>query len=215
MVLTAGRGERLRPLTDHTPKPLLEVRGAPLLEHQLNWLAQAGVSRVVMNLHHLGEQIEAFCGNGERWGMEIVFSREPELLETGGGIVKALPLLGGEPFLLLNGDIFTTFPLAALLDPPRWADAHLLLTPTPSFREAGDFEFAHGRITGRGTRFVYCGIAVIRPRLLEGRGPGAFSLRETYFEAAADGRLSAQVWDGYWTDIGTREQLAAANSAEI
>jgi len=137
------------------------------------------------------------------------------LLDTGGGVRQALPLLGTDPFLLMNGDIFTTFPLPALLDPPAWADAHLVLTPTPSFRTTGDFEFTHGRVTGRGNRFVYCGIAILRPGIVAGQPAGAFSLRDRYFEAAAHGRLSGQVWEGYWTDIGTPEQLAAANAEPL
>ena len=215
MVLAAGRGERLRPLTDLTPKPLIEVRGRPLLDHQLGWLAGAGISNVVINLHHLGEQIAAYCGDGARWGVRVRYSREQELLETGGGIRQALPLLGSEPFLVLNGDVFTSFPLAGLNDLPPWADVHLLLTPKPSYRGHGDFEFARGRISGRGDTFVYCGIAILRPELFAATEPEAFSLRELLFNAVADERASAQVWDGYWIDIGGPEQLAAVNAASL
>ena len=213
MLLAAGRGERLRPHTDHTPKPLIEVQGKPLLEHQLGWLAAAGIEHTVINLHHLGDQIKDFCAERNPAKPRISFSFEAELLETGGGIVNALPLLGDQPFLLLNGDIFTDFPLTELQPLPDWADVHLLITPTPYYREQGDFEFSNGRISSRGTGYVYCGIAILRPSLFANRAPGAFSLRDLYFRAIEQGTISAQIWEGYWIDIGTPEQLEAVNSA--
>jgi N-acetyl-alpha-D-muramate 1-phosphate uridylyltransferase len=215
MLLAAGRGERLRPLTDHTPKPLLAVRGSPLLQHQLQWLARAGITDVVINLRHLGERIENFCGDGARFGLHIEYSRESQTLETGGGVRQALPLLGEAPFLILNGDIFTTFNLASLQDLPDWADIHLLLTPKPDYRERGDFNLADGHISSRGDDYVYCGIAILRPGIFSGVSPGAFSLRDLYFQAVATGRASAQVWDGYWIDIGGPEQLQAANTDDL
>jgi MurNAc alpha-1-phosphate uridylyltransferase len=215
MVLAAGKGERLRPLTEHTPKPLIQVRGKSLLAHQLGWLRDAGIRNVVINLHHLGEQISDFCGSGEAYGLKIRYSRETQLLETGGGIVNALPLLGDEPFLLMNGDIFTDFPLASLCNLPDWADVHLLVTPKPAYRTAGDFEFADGRITRRGEAYVYCGIAILRPELFTDAASGAFSLRDLFFKAIEKGRISAQVHNGYWIDIGSAEQLQAVNSAAL
>lgn len=215
MLLAAGRGERLRPLTEHTPKPLIEVRGKPLLEHQLCWLGDADIDSVVINLHHLAEQIVTFCANRADPAPQIHFSREPQLLETGGGIVNALPLLGENPFLLINGDIFTDFPLSELQEIPDWADVHLLVTPTPAYREHGDFEFSKGRISSRGESYVYCGIAILRPSLFEGLSRTAFSLRELYFQAIDKGTISAQIWPGYWIDIGTAEQLQAVNSATL
>ncbi len=213
MLLAAGRGERLRPYTDHTPKPLIEVAGKPLLEHQLGWLAAAGIQKTVINVHHLAAQIEEFCARRHPAVPEIHFSVETQLLETGGGIVNALPMLGNQPFLLLNGDIFTDFPLHELAPLPDWADVHLLITPTPAYREQGDFEFSNGRITSRGESYVYCGIAILRPSLFADRAPGAFSLRDLYFQAIERGTISAQIWNGYWIDIGTPEQLEAVNSA--
>lgn len=212
MILAAGRGERLRPLTDQTPKPMLRVHGRPLLEHQIEWLKAAGITDLVINLHHLGEQIENHFDNGERFGVCIRYSPEAELLDTGGGIVNALPLLGTEPFLVMNGDIFTDFPLTDLAPLPDWADIHLVLTPRPDFRESGDFEFEAGRILGRGNSFVYCCIAILRPELFDGCSRTPFSLRERFFDCVARQRASAQVWAGAWTDIGNREQLDALNA---
>jgi MurNAc alpha-1-phosphate uridylyltransferase len=211
MILAAGRGERLRPLTDTTPKPLLEVRGRPLIAHQLQWLRDAGVRDVVINLHHLGEQIEAFCGDGSAFGLSIRYSPETELLETGGGIQNALPLLGPDPFLILNGDIFTSFPLESIRPLPEWADIHLVLTPRPPFRPSGDFEMRADRVTARGDSYVYCGISVLRPEIFAGHPTEPHSLRDHFFSAMAAGRLSAQIWEGEWTDIGSLEQLEAVN----
>lgn len=213
MILAAGRGERLRPLTDHTPKVLAEVGGEPLLAHQLGWLRSIGIRNVVINLHHLGQQIVDAFGDGRRHGVKLSYSLEPELLETGGGIVKALPLLGDAPFLLLNGDIYTEFPFAAL---PTALDAgalgHLVVTPRPAFRERGDFEVADGVVTGRGDSYVYCGIALLDPALLHGRAAERFSLRDVYFQAMEQRALTAQIWRGYWSDIGTADQLADVNA---
>lgn len=215
MILAAGRGERLKPFTDHTPKPLIEVRGHPLLEHQLSWLKQAGIKQAVINLHHLAAQIESFCSKRTETIPKIRFSHEAELLETGGGILNALPLLGTEPFLLLNGDIFTTFDLQDLQPLPDWADVHVLVTPTPDYRAQGDFEVSDGRISARGNSYVYCGIAILRPELFADLTPGTFSLRDLYFQAIDSGTISAQIWHGYWIDIGTPAQLEAVNSASL
>mgnify|MGYP001818968138 FL=1 len=212
MILAAGRGERLRPLTDHTPKPMVEVQGQPLLAHQIAWLQRAGIRELVINLHHLGEQIEAKFGTGGEYGVHIRYSREQTLLETGGGIVNALPLLGDAPFRLLNGDIFTDFPFASLEALPDWADIHLVVTPTPDYRESGDFEFADGRITARGQSYVYCGIAVLRPELFATDRAEPFSLRDRFFAAIEAGTISAQIWDGYWIDIGSQAQLDAVRA---
>ncbi len=213
MILAAGRGERLRPLTDSTPKPLLEIAGEPLIIHQIRWLRSAGINELVINLHHLGEQIEQILGSGERFGVTIRYSREAELLETGGGVVNALGLLGTDPFVILNGDIYTDFPLSDLqVNLAHDAELHLVLTPKPDFREAGDFSYANGRITARGSDYVYCGIAVLRPEIFADRKVTAFSLRDTFFSAVRRGVASAQIWQGYWTDIGSLEQLKDANA---
>ncbi|MAT85320.1 MAG: mannose-1-phosphate guanylyltransferase [Gammaproteobacteria bacterium] len=208
MILAAGRGERLRPLTDRVPKALAPVGGEPMLAHQLRWLAAAGIREVVINLHHLGEQIVAAVGDGAGFGLTVRYSREDTLLETGGGIVNALPLLGEAPFLLLNGDIYTDFPLTALPDrPPAGSLAHLVVTPRPAFRDRGDFDVEDGVVRRRGDGFVYCGIALLDPRALDGRRAERFSLREVYFELLARGALTAQEWRGFWSDIGDLTQL--------
>lgn len=215
MILAAGRGERLRPLTDRLPKVLAPVAGEPLLAHQLRWLAAAGIRDVVINLHHLGQQIVDAVGDGAAYGVRISYSMEPELLETGGGIVKALPLLGSAPFLVLNGDIYTDFPLAELPQrPPPDALAHLLVTPKPDFRERGDFDVADGWIRGRGDGYVYCGIAVLDPAALTGYPDDHFSLREVFFALLERQALSARVWNGYWSDIGTQAQLEAVDARQ-
>jgi MurNAc alpha-1-phosphate uridylyltransferase len=190
MLLAAGRGERLRPLTDRLPKPLARVGGEPLLAHQLRWLAGAGVTEVVINVHHLGQMsIDAF-GDGAAFGLQIRYSREAMLLETGGGVVNALPLLGAAPFLLMNADIYTEFPLTELPPGPPPGGAHLVVTPRPAFRRNGDFAVTGGRISARGDDYVYCGIALIDPaalaarrataqrRLRSGREVAPFSLRD-------------------------------------
>ena len=212
MILAAGRGERLRPLTDSQPKPMLAIAGKPLLEHQLEWLVSAGIREIVINLHHLGEQIESHFGDGSQFGAAISYSHEAERLETGGGIVKALPLLGSDPFLVLNGDIYTDFPLGNLQSIPPWADIHLLLTPRPAFRDQGDFQFCNGRITARGDSHVYCGISILRPSIFADSKCEPFSLRDLFFKAVAEQRASAQIWSGYWIDIGDEAQLTALNN---
>ena len=211
MILAAGRGERLKPRTDTTPKPLLRVRGRPLLEHQIGWLRAAGITELVINLHHLGDQIESHFGDGSAFGVTIQYSREPVLLETGGGIVNALPLLGEAPFALLNGDIFTDFPFSGLGEPPEWADIHLVVTPIPGYRTQGDFLVSDGRVTARGDTFVYCGIAVLRPQIFSGDKAAPFSLRNHFFRAIEAERISAEIWTGEWTDIGSEAQLQAVN----
>lgn len=213
MILAAGRGERLRPLTDRIPKAMAEVDGEPLLAHQLRWLAAAGIREVVLNLHHLGQQIVDAFGNGNGYGVRLSYSLEPELLDTGGGIVKALPLLGREPFVVLNADIYTEFDFQALQTRLAPGDlGRLVVTPRPAFREHGDFEVSAGRISGRGDSHVYCGIAVLDPAALQGRRAEPFSLRDVYFDLLEQGALGAQVFDGYWSDIGTADQLAAVNA---
>jgi MurNAc alpha-1-phosphate uridylyltransferase len=210
MILAAGKGTRLAPLTHTTPKPMLTLAGKPLIQWQVEALARAGVEEVVINLHHLGEQISSHLADGSAFGVNIRYSREENLLETGGGIVNALPLLEHEPFWLLNGDIYTDFDFTTLPAQPAAPDlAHIVLTPTPDYRERGDFDYADGRVTRRGQSYVYCGIAVLSPQLFEGMDLSHFSLRDLYFDLIENGRLSAQVHAGAWHDIGTVAQYQA------
>jgi N-acetyl-alpha-D-muramate 1-phosphate uridylyltransferase len=210
MLLAAGRGERMRPLTDAQPKPLLSAGGKPLVAWQLERLAAAGVSDVVINLSWLGEQIAAALGDGSRHGVRIAYSREPwPALETGGGIHNALPLLGKDPFLLVNGDVFTDFDLAGLK--LGTGDlAHLVLVPNPSQHPQGDFWLSPGgRITGSGgERLTYSGLAALDPALFDGCEPGRFPLLPLLLKAREAGRLGGQKHSGRWLDVGTPERLA-------
>ena len=213
MLLAAGRGRRLAPLTDRTPKPLLPVHGQSLIHRILGRLKQAGIREAVINTHHLAEQIERTIGDGTTIGLPIRYSRESELLETGGGIKKALPLLNADVFIICNADIYTDFDFANT--PPGLAKgdlAHLVLVPTPASRQSGDFDCSAGRIHSRGSDYVYAGIALIHRDLFIGSPQGAFSLRDLLFAAVENGRVSAQIHRGKWTDIGTPEEYARANA---
>jgi MurNAc alpha-1-phosphate uridylyltransferase len=208
MILAAGRGERLRPLTDRIPKPLLQIAGEPLIAHQLRWLARAGIGDVVINLHHLGDAIAAALGAGAAYGVRIAYSREPTRLETGGGIVKALPLLGAQPFLVLNGDIWTDYPFERL-QIGHDDDARLVLVEKPPHRPDGDFGLIGDRVTRTQRSHVYCGISVLHPKLFDAAPSGASSLRDLLFDAAAAGRVGGETWSGRWIDIGSHDQLDA------
>lgn len=209
MILAAGRGERLRPLTERIPKPLAPIGGEPLILHQLRWLRRAGVREAVVNVHHLAERIEAAVGSGAGAGVRVCYSREDALLDTGGGIVRALPLLGSEPFIVLNGDIWTGFAFERLLS-ARPAKAHLVLKPAAA-ATAGDFRFEAGRVRRDGARdLTYCGIAVLHPALFAAAPPAPFSLRELLFAAADAGELEGEAFDGMWIDIGTPQRLRQA-----
>ena len=209
IILAAGRGARLAPLTDTTPKPLLPVNGQPLIVRQLQQLRAADIIHVVINLYHLGDLIAHALGNGEKFGMQIAYSHEQSLLETGGGIKNALPLLGEEEFIVCNGDIYTDFDFSSLPNALAPNDtAHLVLTPTPKTRARGDFEYSRGRVSQRGDDFVYCGISIFSQRIFANSPEGAFSSRDLMFEAIEQGQLSAQVHSGQWTDIGTLSDYA-------
>ena len=215
MVLAAGRGARLAPLTDKTPKPLLPVRGQPLILRNLHQLKLAGVTDVVINTHHLADQIETTLGDGSALGLSIYFSREQELLDTGGGIKNSLPLLREPLFWLYNADIFSDFDFATL--PKELAEgdvAHLVLVPKPPGRQSGDFTFDNGRITARGGDQVYGGIALIHRDLFQQSPQGAFSLRDLLFRAVAQNKITAQVHYGEWTDIGTPADYRRINGLD-
>ncbi|HEX2140581.1 MAG TPA: nucleotidyltransferase family protein [Woeseiaceae bacterium] len=212
MILAAGRGERMRPLTDTTPKALLEVGGASLLERQLTRLADAGVTTVIVNLGWLGEAIVERIGDGRRFGLQVVYSPEYDrVLETGGGIVRALPLLGDSPFWVLNADVFTDFTLPSTNLPPEVL-GHLVLVPTPSHKQTGDFDLLDGKARRSPTpRHTFSGLALYRPELFAGKPPGRFPLAPLLFEAAERGQLTAELYEGMWSDVGTPERLASLN----
>lgn len=212
MILAAGRGERLRPLTDEIPKPLLMVRGRPLIEHHLLALGRAGVTDVVINLSWRGERLMAHLGDGAAFGLRIRYSDEgSEALETGGGICLALPLLGAEPFWLVNGDIHCGYDFAGRSLTPG-TQAHLVLVPNPPHNPAGDFVLVGVRIRpGDGPRHTFAGISLLDPALFRGCRPGKFLLAPLLRAAAARDLVSGEIYTGPWTDVGTPERLAALN----
>jgi len=213
MILAAGRGERMRPLTDRTPKPLLEVGGERLLERHLRRLSAAGFTKIVINLSWLGSQIRQAIGNGQRFGVEVRYSDEgPTALETGGGIFKALPMLGRGPFLVVNGDIWTEQPLALA---PLAADAlaHLVMVPNPPQHARGDFGLEGGRLSeSAADRYTYSGVGVFRREFFAGCEPGRFPLLPLLKRAIHDGRVSGELFRGRWFDVGTPERLAALDA---
>jgi MurNAc alpha-1-phosphate uridylyltransferase len=201
----------MRPLTLERPKPLLEVGGLPLIVHHLHALAMAGFRDVVVNLSWLGSQIRSVLGDGSRYNVRLAYSDEgPEPLETGGGIFRALPLLGPAPFLVLNGDVWTDYPYAKLRESLRTADlAHLVLVPNPAHNPSGDFVLRTGRIVEEpGDRLTFSGVGVYRPELFAGCEDGIFKLAPLLRKAARDGRVSGELHDGEWLDIGTPQRLA-------
>jgi MurNAc alpha-1-phosphate uridylyltransferase len=210
MLLAAGRGERMRPLTDHTPKPLLVVGGKPLIVWHLEALARAGVRDVIINLSWLGPQIRTALGDGRSFGLSIQYSEEGSPpLETGGGIFQALPLLGPGPFLVVNGDTFSDIDLRAL-QLSAAADARLVLVPNPPQHPRGDFDLDGERIMDREPRpLTYSGIGIFSAALFAGCTAGRFALLPLLQRASAAGRLQGQRHDGLWRDLGTPERLAA------
>ena len=213
MILAAGRGERMRPLTDRVPKPLLRVGGQTLIERHIERLARAGIRRLVVNLSHLGEQIEAFVGDGARWGVSVAYTREPKgALETGGGILNALPLLGEGCFLVVNGDVWEDVDFAALRCPAE-SLAHLVLVDNPDHHPDGDFELANGVVAlSGGTRLTFAGIGLFRAGFFADCRPGRFPLRPLLRKAIAAGRVTGEHHRGGWSDVGTPARLSALDA---
>nr|WP_280518354.1 nucleotidyltransferase family protein [Rhodanobacter sp. B2A1Ga4] len=227
MIFAAGLGERMRPLTDRTPKPLLPVAGKPLIVWHLEKLAAAGVHYVVINTSHLAEQFPAALSDGSRWGLRIRYAYEgPTPLETGGGMLNALPLLGHEPFLVVSGDVWCDVDFSVLPAEPRGL-VHLLMVDNPAHHPRGDFRLdTEGRLHDDGEpRLTYSGIGVFRRELLDGwreavgAAPGAeakpprFKLRPLLETAMASGRIDGSQHRGAWTDVGTPQRLAELESA--
>jgi len=213
MILAAGRGERLRPITDSVPKCLVEVRGQSLLERHLEHVSKAGIKDVVINLGWLGEQIVERVGSGSEYGLNILYSDEgDDVLETGGGIHKALPILGSEPFLVLNADIFTEMPVPEITLRDN-ALGHLVLVPTPDYRAVGDFDLKRGSIrNGDSPALTFSGAAMYRPEFFGGCEAGRFSIVPLMRAAADAGRLQGSLYEGGWADVGTPERLAAIDN---
>ena len=210
MILAAGRGERMRPLTDHRPKALLPVAGRPLIIWHIERLAAAGIHDLVINHAHLGEQIEDALGDGSAWGVRIRYSAEGEgrALETGGGILRALPLLGDGPFLVINADVWCDFDLTRL-DLPNGTKAHLVMVDNPRHHPEGDFHLAGGLLHVAGQpRLTFSGIGAYSPTLFAGREAGSFPLAPLLREAMQEASVSGEHHRGHWMDIGTPQRLA-------
>ena len=221
MILAAGLGNRMRPLTDHTPKPLLPAGGKPLIEYHLENIARAGIKDVIINLAYLGDKIRAHLGDGQQFGLQIHYSEEPEPLETGGALFHALSLLGDEPFLLVNGDVWCDFEFAPFIQTPldETQLGHLLLVPNPDFHPHGDFALDQNNLLVEDTdkihpqRFTFGGISLLKPKLIA-QYPHLrqkFPLVEVLRSAISNQQLSGQVHRGHWSDVGTPERLEMLN----
>ena len=220
MILAAGRGERMRPLTDSVPKPLLKVQGKPLIEYHLEALKRSGYQRVVINHAWLGQQIERVLGTGERFGLDILYSVETQALETAGGIFNALPLLcpseKHEMFTVVNGDIFTDFDFDTLPSHlPKGVEAHLVMVNNPSHNPEGDFYFdQHGLHPQQGCKLTFSGIAVYRKSFFSQLSFGIKPLAPMWRAEISQGLMSAQHFTGQWTDVGTPQRLSELNKIE-
>ncbi|RJQ48084.1 MAG: nucleotidyltransferase family protein [Gammaproteobacteria bacterium] len=217
LILAAGKGERMRPLTDHTPKPLLRAGSSTLIEHRIHALARAGFHDLIINHAGQGALIKAALGDGQRYGVRIRYAAEgAEPLETGGGIFNALPLLGEQPFAVVNADIWSDYPLERLPREPEGL-AHLVLVNNPAHHQAGDFVLEGGRVHdnsgARGQdKLTYSGIGVYRPELFTDCHPGKFPLAPLLRKAMKAGQVTGEFYSGAWFDIGTPERLAALDN---
>ncbi len=213
MILAAGRGERMRPLTDYTPKPLLEVAGRRLIEYHIQNLVAAGITELVVNHAQLGVQIETVLGNGSAYGAAIQYSAEKKALETAGGIFNALPLLGDAPFVVVNGDVWTDYPFQ-LLPGSIEGLAHLVLVNNPEHNPQGDFALQGNRVKVDGEpKFTFSGISIIRPELFAGCQAGAFPLAPLLRHAMQSGKVTGEHYRGEWCDVGTPERLQQLDQA--
>jgi MurNAc alpha-1-phosphate uridylyltransferase len=214
MILAAGLGNRMRPLTDHRPKPLLEVAGKPLIVYHIEKLAAAGFEEIIINIAHLGFMIPEALGDGSRWGVRITYSDEQEegALESAGGIVKALPLLGDHPFLVVNGDVWCDYVFDSSFDLKEDL-AHLVLVQNPDHNQKGDFALKEGRVLNEGAcTYTFSGIGYYAPELFKRLAYGKSSLAPLLREAIADKKVSGELYEREWRDIGTPERLAEINA---
>ena len=212
MILAAGRGERLRPITDTVPKALVEIRGRSLLERHLDAVRAAGVDTVVINLGWLGEQIADRIGSGSAFDLNVIFSAEGnDILETGGGIQRALPMLGSDPFLVVNADVYTDMPMPeANLDEQTLGK--IVLVPTPADKAGGDFDLVDGRVRNTDKpQLTFGGVAIYRPEFFSGCSPGRFPLAPLLRAAADADQLAGSEYRGIWEDVGTADRVAALN----
>ena len=229
MILAAGRGKRLRPITDTIPKPLVELGGKPLIEYHIEKLAQAGIKQIVINHAWLGHKLEENLGDGSRWNVQIQYSAEPEGgLETAGGVIKALPLLGETPFLLINGDVYSDVDFSILVDKaidlaerslpekgiqrpnsqqPQYSLGHLILVPSPEHNLNGDFGLNENHVVSPQGEYTFAGLSVLSPRLFAGMEVDFIPLAPILRKAMQDGLLTGQIETGVWSDIGTLERL--------
>lgn len=215
MILAAGRGERMRPLTDHIPKPLIQAAGRPLITYLIERLAHAGFTDLVVNVSHFADLVERGLGDGSRFGARITYSREDQALETGGGIAYALPLLGGGPFVVVNSDIYCDFDFARLASAATALAksgglAHLVLVDNPAHHPAGDFFLSGGKVSGEGPRrLTFSGIGLYAPELFAGVPRGSkCPLVALLNPAMARGAVSGEHHRGLWMDVGTPQRLA-------
>lgn len=219
MILAAGLGNRMRPLTLHTPKPLLEVGGKPLIVWHIEKLAAIGVTEIVINTAWLGEKLAEALGDGSRFGINILWSHEGEGLETAGGIINALPLLGDEPFILLNGDVWTTMDFAPLMDIDLKGNlAHLVLVQNPEQHPEGDFTLAAGKAYTfdqqvEGENLTFSGVSVLDPKMFQGLETGKRPLAPLLKAAMQNQQVAASKLVGIWVDVGTPERLTALDTA--
>lgn len=207
MILAAGRGERMGALTQKTPKPLLRAAGHYLIEYVIANIKRAGINEIVINVSYLGEQIQAALGNGERYGINIVYSVEKERLEVGGGIHHALPLLGDSPFIVVSGDVITDYPLAQLRREPKGL-AHLVLVDNPPFHQQGDFGMSDGIVDLSATpKFNFANMGVYRPEIFAACQPGHFKWRDVMFPFIEKGKVTGEYYQGAWYNVGTAQDL--------
>ena len=204
MILAAGEGRRLRPLTQEVPKPLLQVNGKHLIERHIERLVAAGLSSLVINLFHLGDEIELAIGDGRKLGADISYSRETQLLNTGGGIARAMGMLGQDDFIVVNGDIYTDFDFNGLDSLAPGVLGHLIMVDNPEHHPEGDFAIDdEGLLKEEGICLTYAGISVLSPLLFSSCDTGSFPLRDLLVPAMTSGKLSGEHYQGYWTDVGT------------
>ena len=207
MLLAAGLGKRLKPFTDRLPKPLLKAGPVTLIEHHLNRLRLAGFHDVVINLHYLGPLIEEHIGDGLELGMRIHYSREPKLLDTGGGVKAALELLGNEPFAVISSDVYIEMDYSTLpIKLPKSSLGHLVMVPNPEHHKEGDFCLQEGSLLHGVDKMTYSGISVLSPELLRSVELTTFKLRQVFEVAIAARRLHGEAFHGYWCDVGTAER---------